>query len=190
MKKIKKYARFLELFCLFVIIPLLILSFLYKWFYGEIPVYHDIADCAKKVTMYTGLSIFYPATQSANSTPIMTRMLAAFIDSISLGLFLWGCYCFINLLRYYKQGELFSLNTMSLINKLSRIAFAWTLYEPLKFTLLTFVTTASLHNGMRIISLGLTSNDVFHIFIVGFFLVITSLMHEAYELKNEHDLTV
>lgn len=189
MNKIQKYARFLELFCLIIVLPLLILSFLYKWFGGDIPIYQDISDCAKKVTLYTGLSFFYPTTPSAPST-IMTRVLAALTDGISLCLFLWGCFSFIKLLRFYEQGELFSLNTMSLLNKLSRIAFAWTLYEPIKFTLLSFITSASSHNGIRIISLGVTSNDIFHIFIVGFFLVITSLMHEAYELKNENDLTV
>ena len=156
MNKIQKYAHFLELFCLIIVVPLLVLSFLYKWFYGDIPVYHDIADCAKKVTVYTGLSLFYTATPLLPSTKIITRLLAALIDGISLGLFLWGCFSFIKLLRLYKQGELFSHNTMSLLNKLSRIAFAWTLYEPIKFTLLSFVTTASIHNGIRIISLGIT----------------------------------
>lgn len=190
MNKIQRYARFLEIFCLVIVVPLLVLSFLYKWFYGDIPVYLDIADCAKKVTVYTGLSFFYTATPLLPSTTMVTRLLAACIDGVSLGFFLWGCLTFIKLLRLYKRGELFTLNTMALLNKLSRIVFVWTLYEPIKFTLLSFVTTASLHNGVRIISLGLTSNDIFHMFIVGFFLVITSLMHEAYEIKNEHDLTV
>lgn len=35
-----------------------------------------------------------------------------------------------------------------------------------------------------------TSHDIIHLFIVRFFLIITSLMQEAYDLKNEHDLTV
>jgi len=73
---------------------------------------------------------------------------------------------------------------------MSKIIFAWAVYEPLKFTLLSIVTILSNQEGQRVIALGFTSNDVINIFVVGFFLIITSLMHEAYELKSENDLTI
>ena len=43
------------------------------------------------------------------------------------------------------------------------------------------------HHG---IAFGVTSSDVINIFIVGFFLIIASLMQEAAKLQDEHDLTV
>ena len=190
MSTIKAYARFLEIFCIVLVIPISSVSFIYKWFGGNIPIYYDIADCSKKVTVYTGLSFVYKSAPSQTALAIAARLLGTLIDGLSVALLLWGCIYFIKVLRYYQQGEIFSANTISLFNKMSRIAFAWALYEPFKFTLLSIVTTLSNQEGQRVISLGFTSNDVIHIFIVGFFLIITSLMHEAYTLKNENDLTV
>lgn len=191
MSTIKSYARFLEIFCLSLVIPVLTASFIYKWFGGQMPVYSDIADCSRKVTIYTGLSYVYntPPSQQAIFT-FASRLLGSFIDGISWALLLWGCLCFIKVLRFYQCNEIFSANTLALFNKMSRIAFAWTVYEPLKFTLLSIVTTLSNQEGQRVIALGFTSNDVVHIFMVGFFLIITSLMQEAYTIKNENDLTV
>ncbi len=190
MSTLKSYARFLELFCLFVALPLTIIGFVYKWFGGSMPIYYDIADCSKKVTLYTGLSIPYGSGQSEATMALISRIASSCIDGISIALLVWACICFIKVLRYYQKGELFTANTIALFNNMSKIIFAWALYEPFKFTLLSIVTTLSNQQGQRVIALGFTSNDVIHIFIVGFFLIITSLMHEAYELKNEHDLTI
>lgn len=190
MHTVKSYARFLEIFCIILILPLIIIAFFYKWFGNTMPVYCDITDCSKKVTVYTGLSFVYNWGQSESAMAILSRFLGAIIDGLSVALLLWGCIYFIKVLRYYQQGELFTANTIALFNKMSRIAFAWALYEPFKFTLLSIVTTLSNQAGQRVIALGFTSNDIIHIFMVGFFLIITSLMHEAYELKNEQDLTI
>jgi len=188
MNTIKSYARFLEYFLLTGIL-LIIGSFTFKWFSGDIPIYRDIADSTKHTRLYAGLGYFYMAMH-APAPSLLIRLLAAVIDGISILLFIWGCICFIRLLRYYRSSELFSVNTLALYTKLSRIAFVWTLYNPLKFTLLSFVTTINNPFGKRVIAIGFNSDDIFHIFIVGFFLVITSLMQVAYELKHEHDLTV
>lgn len=172
------------------VVPLILISFAYKWFCGAIPVYCDVTMYTKKVTLYTGLSFFY---QNSAFSPLMTflvRVLGALVDGVSVALLLCGCLYFVKALRYYQQGELFSANTIALFHKMVRIAFVWTVYEPIKFTLLSFVTTCASPAGQRVITIGITSQDVIHIFIVGFALIITSLMQEAYALKNEHDLTV
>lgn len=188
MNRIKSYARFLEVFLLGGIL-LIIGSFIFKWFSGDIPIYCDIADSTKHTRLYAGLGYFY-TTSHAPAPSLLIRLLACLVDGISIALFVWGCLCFLKLLRYYRARELFSSNTLALYTKLSRIAFAWTLYNPLKFTLLSFITTINNPHGTRVIAFGFNSDDIFYIFIVGFFLVITSLMQVAYELKHEHDLTV
>ena len=189
MNNIKFYARFLEIMCIGIIWPLTAAAFIYKWFGQSMPVYNDIADCSKRVTAYYGINFVYSSYHTVISLTA-SRLLGVLIDSISLALLLWGCICFIKLLHYYQRGEIFTSDTITLFNKISRIAFAWALYEPFKFTLLSIVTSLAHQEGTRVIALGLTSNDVIHIVIVGFFLIITSLMQEAYTLKNENDLTV
>jgi len=190
MNRIKSYARVLELMCIFVGIPLIVGAFFFKWFYGDFPIYSDAIDCTKHSRLFTGIGYFYNAAYSQTPPPLLIRLLAAAVDGISIGLFLWGSICFIRLLRYYSKGELFSANTLALYTKLSRILFAWTLYNPLKFTLLSYITTMLNPAGQRVIAIAFNSDDIFYIFIVGFFLVITSLMQEAYHLKHEQDLTV
>jgi len=191
MDTIKSYARFLEIICIGFICPLTAAAFMYKWFGGAMPIYNDIADCSKKVTAYYGLNLVFNPSHAQPALPMaVSRLLGAFIDSISIALLLWGCICFIRLLRYYQRGEIFTADTLALFNKMSRIAFAWALYEPVNFTLLSIITSLANPAGQRVIAVGLTSNDLVHIVIVGLFMIITSLMQEAYTLKNEHDLTV
>lgn len=98
MNKIRSYARFMELLFLFIGIPLIIGSFIFKWFYGGIPIYSDIADSAKHTRLYAGIGYFYTATH-APAPSIFIRIMAALVDGISIGLFLWGCVCFVRLLR-------------------------------------------------------------------------------------------
>jgi len=190
MNKIKSYARVLELMCIFVGIPFIVGAFLFKWFCGDFPIYSDAIDCTIHSRLFTGIGYFYNAVYAQMPPPMVVRLVAAAVDGISIGLFLWGSICFIRLLRYYSAGELFSANTLALYTKLSRILFAWTLYNPLKFTLLSYITTMLNPAGKRVIAIAFNSDDIFYIFIVGFFLVITSLMQEAYNLKHEQDLTV
>ncbi len=187
---IKSIARFLEYFCLFVIMPLVVIAFFYKWFQSTIPTYSDIADGVKQVNLFAGVVCSYMIPHFSFHSPLLSRILGIIVDGISVLLFCWGCICFIRLLRYYKQGELFSSRTLSLFRRLSRISFAWTLYNPFKLTLLSIGTAFFMPVGHHGIAFGVTSSDIINIFIVGFFLIIASLMQEAAKLQDELDLTV
>ena len=180
MNKIKFYARFLEFLCLFVCIPLIVGSFLFKWFCTVVPI--NILNSIK--------NFYCVSLQPPLPSSLLIVFLAVLVDAFGVALLVWGCVCFIKLLGYYHKGELFSVNTLALYVKMSRIAFAWTLYNPLKFALLSILTTINNPVGQRVFAINFSSDDIFHIFIVGIFLVITSLMQEAYKLKSEHDLTV
>jgi hypothetical protein len=171
-----------------ITIPVLVALFLIKWFSGPIPLYHDVDDCIKQTRLYAGIGYWY--TGSLTFHPSIIRVLAALVDGISIALFTWGIACFIQLLRLYNNNEIFSETTMGLYAKISRILFAWTLYNPLKFTLLSMITTLANPAGKRVIALAISSDDVYHIFITGFFVWISSIMQTAYVLKQEHDLTV
>lgn len=187
---IKSYARFLEYFCLFIIVPIFVIAFFYKWFQPTIPIYSDIADGVKQVNLFAGIRLACTVPCCWFYSPLLTRILGVIVDGISVYLFCSGCLCFIRLLRYYKNGELFSARTLSVFRRLSRIAFAWAVYNPLKLTLLSIVTTFFMPGGQRVIAFGITSSDVINIFIVGSFMIIASLMQEAAKLQEEHDLTV
>lgn len=185
MKNVKSYARFLEVFSILIVMPLASLSFIFRWLLPASTITHH--------AYASDAGIFYALNLSPlpiASLPLELRALGASIDAISFGLFFWGAFLFIKLLRCYRQGEIFSANTLFLFNKISRVAFAWTLYSPVKFTLLNLILTLQNPVGQRELAIAFSSNDVINIFTVGFFLILTSLMHEGYMLKHEQDLTV
>lgn len=184
MKSIKTYARFFEI-CITIIMPIAALSFVLRWLLASSKLAYQFYQS------HTGLFCYlYLAPKSLRGVPPISIFFSAIVDSISYILLFWGGFLLIKLLRSYQRGELFSAYTLMLFKKISRIVFIWSLYAPIEQTLLTLITT--LHNpvGQRELSFALSSNDVLHIFIAGFFLIMTSLMHEGYQLKHEHDLTV
>ncbi len=184
---LKAFASFLRALC-FIAIPVLVGVFLIKWFSGPIPIYSDVDDSIKQTRLYAGVGYWY--TGALTLPPIIIRLLAALVDGISIALFTWGIFCFLQLLRLYTKNEIFSENTLALYAKISRVLFAWTIYNPIKFTLLSVITTLAHPAGKRVIALAISSDDLYHIFITGFFVWITAIMQTAYSLKQEHDLTV
>ena len=182
MNNIKSYVRFLDIFCKFVLIPLMVLAFMWKWTRDLKCVPHFISTWSSVVS--------YSWESNIESMPILSRLLGMLVDSVSYGLIVLGFFYFLKLLQCYREGELFSLEIFSLFRKLSRIAFAFTIYEFVSYILMSLIST--LHNppGERMIAVRINSSDVNNIFIVGCFLVITSIMYEGYKLKKDQDLTV
>jgi hypothetical protein len=189
MKSIKAYARFLELFCVVAVLPIAIITPFLKWFGRDIPAYKTISDYIQSINLNTG-DVCHMQIVKISYLPIVTRILGLIVDGVSVGLFVYGCLYFIRVLRCYRRGEIFSDATLDSFKKLSRAAFAWTLYNPINYTLLTLITT--IHNpvGKRILAFSIGSQDVMNIFILGVFYTLTSLMHEGYMLKKEQDLTI
>ena len=73
---------------------------------------------------------------------------------------------------------------------MSVLLFIWTVYAPIKGICMSIISTLHYPPGKRLIAISLSSQDIFNIFMVGFFLVITSLMYEGFKLKCDQDLTV
>ena len=81
---IKSYARFLQNFCLFVVIPLFVIAYFYKWLSPTIPVYSDIADGVKQVNLFAGVVRKYMVPNFSFHSPMLSRILGIIIDGISV----------------------------------------------------------------------------------------------------------
>lgn len=182
MKSVKSYARFLEWFCYIAVIPAMIFVSIYKWFYDKFPWFSNTHSFHASVSY----SFFYDMT----TRPMLARVLGVAVESVSLGLFLWGILCFVQVLRCSQQGKFFTQKIFLSFRKISRIAFAWALYQPIKGMLESLIVTFHNPPGERVLELSITSYDIINIFLVGFLLVITSLIYEGFKLKQEHELTV
>ncbi len=189
MKSLKSYARFLELFCIVAVIPVMIISLFLKWFGRAIPLYNTVSNYVS--SMKDGVRYIYQVQAAHVSIlPMPSRILGFLADGVSVALFVYGCLYFIRVLRCYQRGEIFSDNTLYFFTRVSKAAFAWTLYNPINYMLLSVITTMYNPVGQREIAIAFGSHDIMNIFIVGCFWMITSLMHEGYSLKKDQDLTV
>jgi hypothetical protein len=184
MKHIKMYARFLEILG-FVLAAFPIIGLLIKWFGPTFPY-------GRKAAFYATVTFAGPSSFLGKiaQIPATHRLLGFLVDGISVALIFFGIITFVRIMRCLRQGDIFSRKTVFLFRRLSILALLWAVYTPVRNTLLTLVE--SLHNpaGQRIIAFTFGSDDVVNIFILGFFLVITSVMQEASALKEEQELTV
>jgi len=183
---VSRYARYLEGLGVISGIFLIVL-FLLKWTMGDfLGVNLFLSD--------TWLAYSYGPSVSAqiflHSLPLTHRIAGFLVDGISVLLILLGFYYAIKIMHCFRKNEVFSLKTLSFFHSISKIAFAYALFSPIHYSLLCLV--GSLHNppGQRYLVIGLGTGDLINLLIFLFFLVITSVMKEGYQLQEEQNLTV
>jgi hypothetical protein len=184
MKSVGFYAKLLKIISIFLVIPTIIFSFYYKWFLGS-----GIEAVLKKHDFWCGVSYTFDSN-ILSPVPMISKILALLVDGFSYIIFILGFIYFIKILNYYQQGKIFSEQTFLAFKWISRLAFLRAIYTPIKYSLLSIITTFHNPVGQRVLSATIGSDDIFNIFIVGFFLLITSIMYEGYKIKKEVDQTI
>lgn len=184
MKNIKWYANFLIILS-YILIPLLIIAFFMKWWStGKISYFP---------TESTAYAKFYGKDFDIFNLPkseLLIRILGFIIDAPAFSILILGFTTLIKLMHCFKQGEVFSEQTINLFNKLSKLAFIFAIYSPIKDSIITTIVSLQNPPGQRIIQFAFTSSDIINIFIFGFFVIISKIMQEGYKIKSEQDLTV
>ncbi|KKP24448.1 MAG: hypothetical protein SZ59_C0002G0294 [candidate division TM6 bacterium GW2011_GWF2_28_16] len=176
MTSIKKYAKYLKLFLIFIVIPMLIYIFIKNitnWVNGYIP----------KEILAT-VPVFKPISSSIKTLAIIIDTIIPFI------ILFFGLIYFIKILDLLKTGEVFSKNVFYFFKKLTTTALVWVIYHPIGYTILLLTLTINNPKGHRYLELGFSSTDALNILLFGLLLIMTSLMHQGLLLKKETDLTV
>jgi hypothetical protein len=176
-KNVKKYSKILYYFGFCVVLPCIVFAYILNV---------TVLFFPHVFSRLTGFLI----TSPFDYVSVFLKIAWAIVFSISDFLFAFGFFYFVRLLRQYYKGYIFVDRSLSLLRTISRVALTWTIYQPIQNTLRTLILTFHLGHGKRKISLPLASKDIFNIFVVFCFLIITSLMYEGYKLKKEQDLTV
>lgn len=184
MKNIKWYANLLKILC-YILVPLLTIGFIMKWWFFE-KIYY-IPNESAAYAKYFG-EHFDLLNLPVNN--LLIRILGFLIDGVAFFILIWGFITLIKLMNYFSKGEIFSQQTINLFSRLSKLAFTWAIYTPIKDSFITTIMSLQNPPGHRIIQFAFTSSDIFNIFIFGFFVVISLIMQEGYKLKSEQDLTV
>jgi uncharacterized membrane protein YidH (DUF202 family) len=186
MKSIKVRARFLELISLFIGLPVIVIAFFYKWTYGTIS---DFSFDGFHASFSPNPLQASPEIATA-SLPLFARALGILVDGIGVGLLIMVIFKFISIMRAFQRGETFSQHTMFLFTRMSRFIFVWAIYDFFKSIPLSLATTICNPAGHHVLAVSITSSNISNIFIVGCFLVISSIIYEGVRLKDEQDLTV
>lgn len=118
------------------------------------------------------------------------RLLGFVVDGIALAIICVGIFAFNQLMKKLKTGNFFTSDIVQLLSTLSKFALSWALYNPLRTTLLSIITTLYKGPGNRIISVEFGLKDMINIFIFVCIILIAALIQEGLKLKREQDLTI
>lgn len=184
MINIQKYIRCLQALS-FAFAGITLISIGLRWF--STTLFPDISEFYGKASYAFDNILWFKLLPEI---PVVQRIIGLLIDLVSLGIITIGIINFNKLMTRLLEGNFFTLDIIKLLHKLSKLALCWAIYNPIKHTLLSIVTTFHKGIGNRVISVEVGIKDVINVFIFMCLMLITAIMQESCKLKKEQDLTI
>ena len=177
LERIRKISRRLELACLALTIAIPLGVVLYWALFDYLPPFLQ--------------TMMHSAAASADYPPIWSnQLLAVIVSMIPAATIVYGLSALIRLLRLYQAGRIFSLENVACFRKLGRsmimLAGAGFLSTPLLGLALTF----NWPTGRRLLTIGLSSNEILALLVGGVILLISWVMDEGRLLAEDNALIV
>lgn len=178
MNTYKKYACAVQLLSVVVVISNILLTIMH-WFFPA---------------MYTSVcqDMGFAFAQDYNTAPFTWgQMLGGFlIESIASMILIYGLFQVIPLMNAIKKNNYFTLETITLFARITKMTCLYAMYTMMSTTLLSLIT--SLHNapGERMILVRFGGADLANIMIFCFMFLMMSIFKKGYELKHEQELTI
>lgn len=122
--------------------------------------------------------------------PPQARFLGWCVSLLPVGLFLFAAITLIRLFRLYEQDHIFNGDNVRCFSLLSRVLMGWCVVGILVDPLQSIALTLHHPPGQRILYLGLSSVDLTILLIGGVLAVISWVMEEARQIKEEQELTI
>ncbi len=189
MQKITFYAGWMEKISIFLM-PITVITLIMRWTQDKIPVLKNMNFWLPYMDRNNISSMCPDSLNFLRNISFEHRVIGFLVESITMVIVLAALFYCIKLMRCFYKGEIFSLTTVSLLRKMSKLALLWAIYTPICGLLLSvfvFHETAE----TTALSLGYAvDNAIIKLLIFGFFLVISLMMQEGFRLKSEQDLTV
>lgn len=188
-EKISFYALLLEAIG-FIIMVSTVLTWIVRWtqdkifFLKEVKFWIPFMD--RCIECLQSDSIHY-----LKAMPLSHRLSGFLADGVTMAIIVAAIYCAICLMRCFRGGEIFSSQTIALLNKLSKLTLLWAFYGPINVFIMSKIAFYSATSEQRTLAMAFATDDaIIKLVFFGFFLVIALMMQEGYRLKNEQDLTV
>ncbi|MDR3647035.1 MAG: DUF2975 domain-containing protein [Candidatus Babeliales bacterium] len=121
---------------------------------------------------------------------VSQKIMGFFVSGISTGLLIFALFLIIKLMKYMQNNEYFSLHTIALLKRITKIALIYAIYTPISNTILSLITSFNNPVGQRTITLTFGSAEILNIIIFCFMFLIMTIFQKGYELKHEQELTI
>lgn len=177
LERIRKASRRLELACLVltVISPLTVISY---W------AFFDYLPPEARAMVHT-------AAASPDYPPIWSnQLLAIVVTLLPTAAVVYGLSALIRLLRLYQAGRIFSLENVACFRKLGRSMIMLAGASFLSNPLLSLALTFNWPPGRRMVTLGLSSNQILALLVGGVILLISWVMDEGRLLAEDNAMIV
>lgn len=188
-EKISLYALLLEILGIIIILSTM-LTLIVRWTQDKILFLQDvdfwIPFLDRCIECLQTNSIHYLQALS-----LYQRMLGFLTDGVTMLIVVSAIYCAIRLMRLFRLGIIFSLETVGLLRNISKLALLWALYSPINVYIMNKIAFHTTHAAeQKLIMAYVTDDVILKLVFFGFILVISLMMQEGYRLKHEQDLTV
>ena len=128
-------------------------------------------------------SILSPLSASTKLLGFLISLIPMFISEVIL-------YFLIKLFKHYENKEIFTLESVNYINKIGRILLIGCILDPIHEALLSVALTWHNPPGQKILGFSFTGTS-FIILMTSFLIILISwIMSEACQLKDEQQLTI
>lgn len=188
LQKISFYAYWLEKCSMFLMLPLM-LTVLVRWTQDKIPLLKDMDFWIPYIDRDNVLS-YSNSLHYLNNMPPMDRVFGFLLDGVTMVILMAALFYSILLMHCFRNGEIFSVKTISLLRRVNILVLLWAAYTPIHCLLMGMVAFHE-NTEQRALSMAYATDDaLMKLLLFGFILVITLIMREGYRLQNEQDLTV
>ncbi|HFS6879500.1 TPA: DUF2975 domain-containing protein [Legionella pneumophila] len=179
MKKIKTASRILHLIFLSLCWMLPILMAFFTFFHIDTMIHYGMFD-----------QIISSSKIYSKDYSLIHKAIIFAIQLLPLSITIFICHRLAKLFNLYEHGSLFELDNIKIIKQISVFMiigeFTQIIYQPLITAALSFNNPA----GQRFASITLGSTNVTTLITAFIILIASWIIKEAYELKNDAQLTI
>jgi hypothetical protein len=112
------------------------------------------------------------------------------VEAVASCLLIYGLILVIRLMAYIKQNQYFSLVTILLLKRITKVALIYVIYAIACGALLSLVASWQNAPGTREIALSFGTPDIINIMIFCCMYLVLTMLQKGYELKHEQELTI
>jgi len=112
------------------------------------------------------------------------------VEAFASALLIYGLLLVIQLMSLIKVNQYFTLATITLLKRISKIALLYCVYAVICGMALSVITTLHNQPGERVVAITFGTADLINIMVFCCMFLMMTIFQKGYEMKHEQDLTI